>query len=80
MYFFYNLSVTGHEKDPPTVDILNSTDLVLGEINIFLCEVKFTEDRISSLFSAWWEIGGNVTERIHENPYCSTQDVRLKIK
>ena len=69
------VSVTGHETEKPRPEFQNRTELLLGETNLLLCVVYFTESRFYNLVSARWHVDGNPIEKIHEDPYCFSRNV-----
>ena len=73
-----NVTVTTHGTMAPAASIRNTTDLVLGQTNLFLCQVIFSENKIYSGLNAKWKINTIAVEKIHEAPFCSLSSVRLK--
>lgn len=72
---FY-VTVTGNENRPPAVSVHNDTELVIGQTNLFLCEVNFTEGRVQSIVNGQWYVNNVRVEKIHEEPFCSLHEVR----
>ena len=68
--------MTGQESLIPKPVFENKTELVLGQTNVFLCEVSFTEGRFYSAEFARWSVDGVFLEKIHEQPFCTSREVR----
>jgi hypothetical protein len=48
----------------------NRTELVLGQTNIFLCTVEFSQSSFFQIPSSAWEIDNAGVTPIHEEPFC----------